>query len=103
MRFQYRIYQSEESKPALDRFFHPFTEERQLYEYDHFDTALHLHEWGSAVQASSEPAKPTTAGVVVTLITDLPENDADQALVQFLVKHNNAIPGLCLTFEKVRG
>ena len=99
MRFRYRVYHSEEAKSAIDRFFHSFDRDRVQHEYDHFDTALHLHFDGTTIRASSQ-VMPDGRGVVVILEADLEERRADESLSSFLAEHNKTIQGLCMLIEK---
>lgn len=101
MCYKYRVHHSEESKSIIDRHFHPLTEEKELCEYEQFQTALHLHYTGTSVQASSVSAGPKETGVVVTLITDLTENEVDSSLEGLVIKRNKTIPGLCLVITRL--
>jgi hypothetical protein len=101
MCYKYRVYHNEKNKSKIDAFLAPFNEEQERHEYEHFPTALRLHYSGTSTEASSILAEPETDGVVVTLVTNCPEHEADSFLEQLLRKQNNAIPGLCLVMDKI--
>ena len=101
MRYRYRVYHSENAKSDIDRHFHAFSRDDEFREYQLFPSALaHLYHEDS-VEACSAPAEPETNGVVVTLVTDLPEPEAASSLDRFLTRLNAQIPGLCFVVEKL--
>jgi len=101
MRLKYRVYHDEGRKSKLDAILNPLSVARQQDEYIHFPTALRLHYSGRPIVATSDPATPDIDGVLVTLITDQAEHEADSSLSQLLRKLNNEIRGLCLLMEKI--
>lgn len=102
MNFKYRIYHSEKHKCGTDRLY-AISEERALYEYSHFPTALDLHFSGKLIKASCSPAKPDSDGMLVILETQLEEREADESLAELAVRLNNASQGLCLIIDKLKG
>ena len=101
MRYQYRIYHSEKSKSPVDRFFHPYTASDALREYQLFPSSLAHFFDDPAIVASCVPASPETNGVIVTLVTELLEDEAGSALERLLISLNSQIPGPCLVVEKI--
>ena len=100
MRYDFRVWHREEGKSEVERFLVPFTEEKERHEYQCFPSALALKFSHPGIQASSAPAS-NAKGVVMTLLTDLPEHQVFALLETFLIQQNNAIPGLCLVCEKL--
>lgn len=100
MRFSYRVYHNDKvrGKGPIPS---SFNYEDQLYEYDHFPTLLHFRYSETKFQASCVPVDPKINGVIVTLITEGTEKEADESLAELLIRHNNDIPGLCLIVDKL--
>lgn len=101
MRYQYRIYHSEEGKSLFHQISHPLSAEDVLREYYLLPSSLdHLFD-DPSIDASCAPASPETSGVIVTLATERSAAEADSLLGRFLVDLNSRIPGLSLVVEKI--
>lgn len=101
MRYQYRVYHSEEGKSLLDQVRHPFPADDALREYRLLPSSLDQLFGDPSIDASCIPASPETSGVIVTLATELSAGEADSSFGRFLVDLNSQVPGLCLVVEKI--
>ena len=96
MDYKYRIYHDYEvSSKNIEGLMHPFDKDREVHEYSCFPSTLAMLFCEPKIEASCE-ILTDEIGVLVTLKTELLENDAKTALASVLIKQNKSIKGLCL-------
>ena len=101
MKMIYHVFQNYEAATrSIDGLMHPFNEEREEHEYSCFPSTLAHRMQAADVSMSSRPADGKR-GVLVTLISILPQEDMIAALEHVLVQQNQDINGLCLVAQRV--
>jgi hypothetical protein len=100
MRYQYRVYQNESGLPKPEMSSRPMSTEQVLHEYQQLQNYLCRRLPEGAIEASCSLAKSETDGVIVVLVTELPEHDVDSSLVSCLKERNEQVRGLCLAIDK---
>lgn len=101
MRMTYHVYHDyDAAKQSIEGLMHTFDDEREEHEYRCFPMTLRHRAPNVDVSMSCRQAEDRK-GVVVSLISTLPDEVIIDTLSQVLIKQNAEIPGLCLAAKRM--
>jgi len=101
MRLEFQVYHDyDAAAQSISGLIHQFDAEREEHEYHCFPTTLRLYAPSVDISMSCRRSEGRK-GLVVTLISTLPQEDIVSALERVLVRQNTAIPGLCLVATRI--
>lgn len=102
MNYNYRVYHSEEGKSRVEQAMYPLSAEAQLREYQLLPAYLAHHFHGRGIAAECVSPQEPPPGVLVSLETELSQEEVDAGLAKCLVALNHQIKGLCLVVDRLK-
>lgn len=101
MKMVYHVFHDYEvATRSVDGLMHPFDEEREEHEYSCFPSTL-VHRKPDVEVSMSSYRTEGKRGLLVTLISILPQEVMSAALEDVLVRQNKDIKGLCLVAQRI--
>ena len=102
MNYSYRVYHSEVGKSRVEQTMCPLSLEAQLGEYQLLPAYLAHRFRDSGIAAEYLCPQNALPGVLVSLETELSQEEVDAFLAKCLVPLNHEIAGLCLVADRVK-